>query len=77
MRALLITASVLLLAGCAAMPAAAPVAQCPPVKVYSQAEQDALATAVAALPPENPLIGAMLDYGRLRAAARACMVAAS
>ena len=71
MRMLLFAASALLLIGCAT-PAAAPTSVCPPVKVYSRSQQDALAAAVASLPPDSPLIAAMLDYGRLRAAARAC-----
>jgi hypothetical protein len=70
MRAILFATSALLLAGCTTAQPSAP--ECPPVKIYSQTEQNALAVAVAGLPPDNPLIGAMLDYGRLRAAASAC-----
>lgn len=62
----------LLLCACASEPAAQPVLLCPPVKTYTKAEEAALADAVGALRAGNPLIGAMLDYGRLRAAARAC-----
>jgi hypothetical protein len=71
MRAIVFAASAFLLTACAGTPVAAPPA-CPPVKTYSQADQNALAAAVTALPPDNPLIGVMLDYGRLRAAARVC-----
>lgn len=45
---------------------------CPPIKTYSAAEQKAMAGALAALPPNNPLVGAITDYGTLRAAVRAC-----
>lgn len=72
MHAIVLAVSALLLAGCATTPSATPASVCPPVKTYTQTEQDALAAAVAALPAGNPLTGAMLDYGRLRAAARAC-----
>jgi hypothetical protein len=62
----------LLLSACASEPAAQPVPICPPVKIYAKAQESALANAIAALPADSPLIGAMLDYARLRAAARAC-----
>ena len=76
MRRIVIAVLAFGLCGCASTStelgpiSAAPI--CPPVKAYSKAEEAALAKAVAALDSRNPLIGAMLDYGRLRAAARAC-----
>ncbi|HUJ48059.1 MAG TPA: hypothetical protein VLV55_13075 [Rhizomicrobium sp.] len=72
MRIGLAVALALLLSACASEPAAQPVSVCPPVAAYTKADEVALADAVSALPPDNPLIGAMLDYGRLRAAALAC-----
>lgn len=66
MRAIVFAAAALMLASCATAPPDAPPPACPPVKAYSQSEQNALAVAIAALPPDNPLIGATLDYGRLR-----------
>lgn len=47
-------------------------AVCPSVKVYSAADQAALAAAVAALPATSPLVGAMVDYKNLRDRLRAC-----
>ena len=73
MRRIVIAVLAFGLCGCASTePAATSAAICPPVKAYSKAEEAALAKAVAALDSRNALIGAMLDYGRLRAAARAC-----
>lgn len=46
--------------------------QCPPLATYTPAQQQALAAAVQALPDGSPLVSAMLDYGQLRAADRAC-----
>jgi len=74
MRRIVIAVLAFGLCGCASTEpgATSAAAICPPVKAYAKAEQAALAEAIAALSPSNPLIGAMLDYGRLRAAARAC-----
>lgn len=47
-------------------------AVCPSVKIYSAADQAALAGALAALPPTSPLVGAMVDYKNLRDRLRAC-----
>lgn len=78
--ALTLTASLLgyaalLFGGCATHPAAVPA--CPPVKAYSAAQEKALGAAVAALPPDSPLVGAMADYGAERAALRACAKAST
>ena len=56
-------------------PAAAPIlsVECLPLKAYSQAEQAALRTQLAGLPPDSPVQLAMLDYLRMRDADRACM----
>ena len=54
------------------LPAAAVTVSCPPLKSYSAADQKALAAALTALAPDSPLVGAMADYGALRAAVRAC-----
>jgi hypothetical protein len=45
---------------------------CPAVKTYTPDEQKALAKAVAVLPADSPIIGALGDYSRMRAASRAC-----
>lgn len=71
MRALFLA---LILTGCATT-AIAPAdnsAACPAVKVYTEAQQRELSSALAVLPQDSPIISAMIDYGRLRAAARAC-----
>lgn len=77
MRAVLLC---LLLAGCASAPviSARPAPEvvvktvCPPIRSYSPDQQKALGAAVAALPADSPLVGAMADYGAIRAAVRAC-----
>ncbi|HEV2530969.1 hypothetical protein [Phenylobacterium sp.] len=70
-RLLVLAATCAVLSACATR-APALKAVCPPVRPYSLAEQQALATALAALPPGSPLAQAMVDYGRERAALRAC-----
>jgi hypothetical protein len=70
MRALLLILA-LALAGCAHT-VSAPVVVCPREKPYTQAQQDALAAALEALPETSALVWAMTDYGQLRAAVRAC-----
>lgn len=69
----------LVLSGCASGDASSsnppPVSMapvCPAVKTYTLDEQKALAKAVAALPADSPIIGALGDYSRMRAASRAC-----
>lgn len=73
----------LLLAGCATAPqtatiSAEPVTQtvaktiCPPIISYTQVQESALAAAIKMLPADSPLVGAMVDYGQLRATIRAC-----
>ncbi|HUO22684.1 MAG TPA: hypothetical protein VMU59_09240 [Caulobacteraceae bacterium] len=66
-------ATTALLAGCTTLPVA--VAECPAIKTYTPAQDAALADALAALPDGSPLAGAMIDYGQLRAEARACAAA--
>ena len=63
-------------AGGGGAPAVTVTVSCPPLKTYALADERALGAAVAALPPGSPLIGAMADYGALRAADRACRAAA-
>ena len=58
-------------------PAAVPPA-CLAVKAYTQAQLEQMAAAVRALPPDSPLRGLVVDYGRLRYEARsACTGLAS
>ena len=45
---------------------------CPPLAVYSPAEQEAAADALAALPSEHILARMMVNYGALREALRSC-----
>lgn len=45
---------------------------CPPIPTYTPTQERALGAAVAALPATSPLVGAMADYGAVRAAVRAC-----
>lgn len=45
---------------------------CPPIRTYTADEQKALASAIGTLPDGSPLVGAMLDYGALRKAIKAC-----
>lgn len=81
MRAFVLMAC-LVLAACASHPAASlpppamAAATCPPVVSYSNVEEAAQADALEALQarhPNSPLIGLIVDYGHLRAAARACV----
>lgn len=69
-RAILIGALCAALSACAHDVALQSV--CPPVKTYTPAEQKALAAELAALPPGSALGSAIVDYGRLRDASRAC-----
>lgn len=80
LRRSMLALTFLLLSGCAAgvmssdpaPPAVSLSPVCPAVKNYTPDEQKALAKAVAALPADSPIIGAMGDYSRMRAASRAC-----
>jgi hypothetical protein len=67
----------LLLCGCATQQAPKPVAVtttvCVPLKTWTPAQEAAMADALQALEPANPLVGAMTDYGAMRAADRACL----
>jgi hypothetical protein len=45
---------------------------CPQVRAYSPSEEKAITRAMQALPPDNPLFGAMQDYEELRDEARLC-----
>jgi hypothetical protein len=59
-------------------PPAVAAATCPPVVSYSNVEEAAQADALDALKgrdPNSPLIGLIIDYGHMRAAARACVAA--
>lgn len=58
-----------------AVAASKPVAAvtCLPMATYPLAQERALAAAVAALPPDSPLVQAVIDYGALRKANRACL----
>lgn len=58
----------LLLAGCNTTP----ILLCQSVKPWSDQEQKKMADDVNFLPPDSPLIGAMLDYARMRNEAREC-----
>ncbi len=65
----------LALAACATAPVvSAPTVAvvCPPITTYTAAQETAMAQALSALPTGSPLATAMADYGKLRAAARAC-----
>lgn len=53
-------------------PVPPPAIVCPPLKTYTADQEKALAVALAALPAGSPLVGAMADYGALRATVRAC-----
>lgn len=73
MRLWLLALAAATLGACAAAPAARlDGVVCVPAKAYTPAEEKALAAAIAALPANSPLGGAMVDYGHMRAAARAC-----
>lgn len=45
---------------------------CPAVVAYTAEQEKALASAVAALPPTDPLVGMTADYLALRKNVRAC-----
>lgn len=47
-------------------------AVCPPVVAYTVDQEQAMAKALEALKPDDPLVGATADYIALRKAARAC-----
>lgn len=72
---LLLPGLALILAGCVTLPPAQPApsarAPCVPVVYYSTEKEGALADAIAALKPDNPLVGAMADYLWLRKAVKA------
>ena len=51
----------------------APDAVCPLRVEYTQEQQNAIAAAVAALPTNSPLIGALADYHAMRQADLACL----
>lgn len=72
-RILAIAALSLVMAGCANLQAVHNT--CIPLKAYSPAERAALAAAVEALEPTNPMVDAMIDYGRMRKADVACVAA--
>jgi hypothetical protein len=59
----------------ATSPAVAPQPAAPPaclaIKAYRPGQLETLAAAVRALPPDSPLRGLVVDYARLRDAARA------
>lgn len=63
--------ALIVLYGCAT-PAPAIKVVCVPVAPYTAAEQQRLASEIGALPHDAMLVRAMVDYGRMRAAARAC-----
>lgn len=68
--------SIQVLATCTILSACATPAvklQCLPLKTYSAEQQKALADALAVLPDTSPVASAMIDYGQLRAADRACL----
>lgn len=45
---------------------------CLPLKAYTPAEEQAMATALLALPEDSIILSWMGDYGELRAADKAC-----
>lgn len=63
------------LTACATQPKPQPVAavSCLPLKAYTPAEQKALADRLRKESPDSPLAQAMVDYGKLRDADRACL----
>ena len=62
----------MLLSGCA-IHAQGLQTSCIPLVSYSAEQQKALAAALVVIDPSNPLVGAMVDYGQMRAADRACI----
>jgi len=66
----------ILLAGCATtapLPQAPAKPACLPLTFYTPAEETALGAALGELTDGNPLISGWADYGKMRAADRACM----
>ena len=66
----------LFLAGCAgatAPPKLDVVQACLPMMAYAADQEKSLGAAVSLLAPDSALLGAMEDYGAMRAANRACM----
>lgn len=66
----LATAACVAAAACAAVPATS--VTCLPMRAYTPAQEAAIGDALAQLAPGNPLLGAMDDYAKLRAANAAC-----
>lgn len=63
----------LCLAGCATAPPPLDVqVKCPPLRTWSQAEQAALADAMAKIPSDSPVWSMELDWQQSRDAIRAC-----
>ncbi|MGH6991312.1 MAG: hypothetical protein ACREFD_07660 [Stellaceae bacterium] len=50
-----------------------PVAQCPRIVKYSNAQLDAIQRSINRLPPKDSLRGAMQDYENLRDDSRVCV----
>jgi len=71
-RALLLAACGLL-GACQTLPA--PKTVCLPLKPYTTEEQARLGAQLAVLPSGSDLVGAILDYQRMRDADRACLAA--
>jgi hypothetical protein len=67
-----VLALLVVLAGCAPGPVPVTVV-CLPQATYTPAEQRAMADAVEALPEGSPLVGVVVDYGKMRAANKACL----
>ena len=67
-------ATAALLASCSRAPtdSAEPAWRCPQVRDYSPTEEKAITKAMQSLPPDHPLVNAMLDYEELRDQARQC-----
>lgn len=70
----LLPLALLMLAACATTPAPTPIAQtqCLPLTPYTQAEQQAAAKELQALPKGSVLSRFITDYGAMRSADRAC-----
>lgn len=49
------------------------VTACLPLKPYTAEEQAQLAAALAVLPDNDPMALALIDYGKMRQADRACL----
>ena len=73
--AVVIVGTVLLLSGCATTnpPVVAVKTMCLPLKAYTPEEQKAAAQALAALPPDSPILGMIEDYKAMRDSDRACL----